>query len=187
MIPDRSFQQLSLPSSLFDEEGDETLNKPLADSNNNRQDQYDMDEEAWDIIEPSAFARNTINPIRRIVDAMQVQPNPDKALLKLHIGDPTVTGVLPTHENVNRAVMDALMSGKYNGYGPAVGFLEVRQALAQFVSTSTSKVSAEDIVLTSGCSHGLEMAIEALAESGANILVPKPGKFCVDSECLDDI
>jgi len=106
---------------------------------------------------------------------MNVEPNPDKPLLKLHIGDPSITGILPTHEKVNQAVMDALLSGKYNGYGPAVGFVEVRQALAQFVSTPESYVDAEDITLTSGCSHALQLAIEALAGPGKNILVPNPG------------
>jgi len=129
----------------------------------------------WDPIEPSMHAQNTINPIRRIVDVMNVEPNPDKALLKLHIGDPSITGIMPTHPNVNRAVLNALLSGKYNGYGPATGFPEVCQALAEFVSTPESHVDAEDITLTSGCSHALQLAIEALAGPGKNILVPRPG------------
>ena len=33
----------------------------------------------------------------------------------------------------------------------------------------------QDIILTSGCSASLEMAITGLANAGENILVPKPG------------
>jgi len=143
--------------------------KHYRDSNNNRVDGK------WDPIEASLHAQNTINPIRRIVDVMNVQPNPDKKLLQLHIGDPSITGILPTHEKVNQAVMEALVSGKYNGYGPAIGYAHVREALAKFVSTEESCVDAEDITLTSGCSHALQLAIEALAGPGKNILVPKPG------------
>lgn len=131
--------------------------------------------ENWDVIEPSLHSQNTVNPIRRIVDVMNVEPNPDKELIKLNIGDPTVSGILPTHPKVTQAVMDALTSGKYNGYGPAVGFPEVREALAEYISLPEAPVTADDIVLTSGCSHALQLAIEALADPGQNILVPRPG------------
>lgn len=33
----------------------------------------------------------------------------------------------------------------------------------------------EDIILTSGCSHALEMCINVLANPGDNILIPQPG------------
>ncbi len=46
----------------------------------------------WDVLEQSEHAKNTINPIRKIVDFMSISPNPDKKLLKLHIGDPTFSG-----------------------------------------------------------------------------------------------
>jgi tyrosine aminotransferase len=131
--------------------------------------------EEWEVIKPSLHSENTINPIRRIVDVMNIKPNPNKELIKLNIGDPTVCGILPTHPNVTQAVAEALMSGKFNGYGPAVGFPEIREALAEFVTHPEAPVTADDIVLTSGCSHGLQLAIEALANPGQNILVPRPG------------
>jgi tyrosine aminotransferase len=131
--------------------------------------------ENWDVIQPSLHSQNTVNPIRRIVDVMSVDPNPAKELIKLNIGDPTVSGILPTHPKVTQAVADALMSGKYNGYGPAIGFPEVREALAEYISLPEAPVTADDIVLTSGCSHALQLAIEALADPGQNILVPRPG------------
>lgn len=131
--------------------------------------------ENWDVIKPSAHSENTINPIRRIVDVMNIKPDPNKELLKLNIGDPTVCGILPTHPNVVKSVSDCLVSGKYNGYGPAVGFPEVRKALAEFVTHPNAPVTADDLVLTSGCSHALQLAIEALANPGQNILVPRPG------------
>lgn len=73
------------------------------------------------------------------------------------------------------AVTEALLSGKYNGYGPAIGFAEVRKALAEHVTHPEAPVTAEDLILTSGCSHGIQMAIEVLTEPGTNILAPSPG------------
>lgn len=129
----------------------------------------------WGEVKPTEFSVNTVNPIRRIVDAMAIQPNPKKDLISLHIGDPTIAGILPTHSIVSQAVVDSVASGKYNGYGPAFGILEARQAVADWVSCPTAPISAEDIILTSGCSHALEMAIEVLAGPGQNLLIPSPG------------
>ena len=33
----------------------------------------------------------------------------------------------------------------------------------------------QDVILTSGCSHALEMCINCLADPGDNILLPQPG------------
>ena len=40
----------------------------------------------------SAAAARTMNPIRRIVDMMKINPNPAKKLIPLTIGDPTIHG-----------------------------------------------------------------------------------------------
>jgi hypothetical protein len=38
-------------------------------------------------IQPSSFAVNSINPIRQIVENLNVTPNPDKKLIPLSIGE----------------------------------------------------------------------------------------------------
>jgi tyrosine aminotransferase len=43
-------------------------------------------------IQPSKVATRTFNPIRSIVDSLNVSPNPSKELLSLALGDPTVFG-----------------------------------------------------------------------------------------------
>jgi len=40
----------------------------------------------WGIIPASFMARNTDNPIRKIVDGMKLTPNPDKNMIALSIG-----------------------------------------------------------------------------------------------------
>lgn len=40
----------------------------------------------WDV-RPSEMANNTLNPIRAIVDGMELTPNPDKPMISLSIGD----------------------------------------------------------------------------------------------------
>lgn len=40
----------------------------------------------WNV-QPSKFAINTTNPIRAIVEHLNVQPNPDKAFIPLSVGE----------------------------------------------------------------------------------------------------
>ncbi|XP_010778655.1 tyrosine aminotransferase, partial [Notothenia coriiceps] len=128
----------------------------------------------WDV-RPSEMANNTLNPIRAIVDGMKLTPNPEKPMIALSIGDPTVFGNLPTDGAVLQAMKDAIDSQKYNGYAPSVGYLKSRQAVANFYSCPEAPLEAEDVILTSGCSQAIDLAISVLCNPGENILVPCPG------------
>eukprot|EP00096_Caligus_rogercresseyi_P010372 TRINITY_DN3754_c0_g1_i1.p1 TRINITY_DN3754_c0_g1~~TRINITY_DN3754_c0_g1_i1.p1 ORF type:complete len:485 (-),score=175.38 TRINITY_DN3754_c0_g1_i1:115-1569(-) len=125
-------------------------------------------------IQESDFARNTFNPIRSLVMSLKSSANPSKDLIDLSLGDPTVFGNLKPHENIIKAFQDSLLSGKYNGYGPSTGHLSARKAVAEHVSIPGAEVSAENVILTSGCSTALDHCISVLANKGQNILVPRP-------------
>ncbi|XP_019720811.1 tyrosine aminotransferase isoform X1 [Hippocampus comes] len=126
-------------------------------------------------VKPSLMANNTLNPIRAIVDGMKLSPHPDKAMISLSIGDPTVFGNLPTDDAVLQAMKDAINSHQYNGYAPSVGYLKSRQVVANYYSCSEAPLEAEDVILTSGCSQAIDLAISVLCNPGDNILVPRPG------------
>ncbi len=123
----------------------------------------------------SKLARNTFNPIRNILETMDLQPNPSKKMISLSIGDPTVFGNLKPDDVVVEAVKDSLDSGRYNGYASSVGYPEAREAVAEHVSVTGAEVTAEDVVLCSGCSCSLDLCISVLANPGDNILIPRPG------------
>jgi tyrosine aminotransferase len=91
------------------------------------------------------------------------------------LGDPTVFGNFPPPESAVDAVVDSLRAGKKNGYAKSVGYDESRQALAEFYSLPHSKLEADDVIIASGCSGALDLAIGALASAGQNILMPAPG------------
>nr|XP_006816454.1 PREDICTED: tyrosine aminotransferase-like [Saccoglossus kowalevskii] len=128
----------------------------------------------WEV-PASTMARNTFNPIRDIVDGMKINPHPDKEMIALSIGDPTVFGNLKPSENIVDAVVKSVKDGKSNGYGPSVGYLESRESIAKAFSEPTAPVDAKDVILTSGCSGALELVIAALANPGQNCLIPRPG------------
>ncbi|CAF1007375.1 unnamed protein product [Rotaria sp. Silwood1] len=132
-------------------------------------------ENVWLPIQASRSARNTINPIRRIVDRMKISPNPAKEMISLSIGDPTHYGnMLPPVEALE-AIVQSVQLPTSHGYAPSFGTLDARKAVAQFWSRSNYTLKPENVILTSGCSHALEMCIDCIADSGDNILLPRPG------------
>ena len=130
--------------------------------------------EEWRV-KASIVAKNTFNPIRNILETMSITPNPDKKMISLSIGDPTVFGNLLPAKEVVDAVHQALDSQKCNGYGPSTGSVEARAAVAKHISVPGGEVTEEDVILCSGCSCALDIAISTLADDGQNILVPRPG------------
>ncbi len=68
-----------------------------------------------------------------------------------------------------------MRSYKANGYGPSIGALPAREALATHYSTKNAPYTAKDIFITSGCSDALNISIGVLANEGQSILIPRPG------------
>ncbi|KAJ1979859.1 hypothetical protein H4R33_005620 [Dimargaris cristalligena] len=142
---------------------------------------------AWSTIPTSSIARNTLNPIRVVVEKMQASraahtkggssslDGPTQTPISLSIGDPTVFGNFNTHPEVTKAVRKQLDSYRANGYGPSYGLPVAREALALKYSTPEAPLSANDVILTSSCSSALEMTVSCLADVGQNILIPRPG------------
>ncbi|XP_030036199.2 tyrosine aminotransferase [Manduca sexta] len=127
----------------------------------------------WEV-RASTLARNTHNLIRNIVENLQVEPNPSKQLIALSVGDPTTFGNLNPPEQVLQAVHESVEWHISRGYAPAKGHAEARQAVAEY-SAHKGNVTADDVILCSGCSHAIELAISVIADSGQNVLVPRPG------------
>jgi len=128
----------------------------------------------WNIF-ASDISIDTINPIREIVDKLNIPSSKEKPLIPLSIGDPTVFGNLPTPEGIESALIQNLKSGKYNGYCPSTGLLMAREAIAKKEGTDAAPLTPNDVIITSGCSGALVLAIQALCSKGDNILLPKPG------------
>jgi tyrosine aminotransferase len=66
-------------------------------------------------------------------------------------------------------------SKKYNGYAPSTGTVAARTAIANKYSTTEYPLTPADIIITSGCSGALAVVIEAIANEGDNLLIPRPG------------
>src|SRR6185369_4828340 len=71
------------------------------------------------------------------------------------------------------AVSRAMRDG-HNGYTASVGVEPARTAVAAEWTRRGMPVGIDRIVLTSGTSEGIELALGALADAGDEVLVPTP-------------
>ncbi len=124
----------------------------------------------------SQHSHACINYIRQIVDRIKLPPaDPSLPLIPLSIGDPTLFGNLPPPPGVSAELALVVADGRSNGYSNSMGSPAARAAVARSVSTAAHPVTAEDVCVTSGCSHALLLAMDVLCDAGSNILVPSPG------------
>ena len=115
------------------------------------------------------------NPIRDIVDQLDLDKiNKSKPMIPLSIGDPTKFGNLDTDRSISAALLGAVHSSTYNGDPPSDGHVESRRAVAERYSTLANPLKADDVSLTSGCSHALQICIEVLCNPGDTLLLPNP-------------
>ena len=133
----------------------------------------------WKTIEASRHAKNTTNPIRVIVDQMKAPTKSTKPMISLSIGDPTTDGHLVPPAIAEKSLVAALQSHKANGYPPSVGYAASRQAIADywrrsFAPSLAEPISPDAVILGSGASHVLLMAITGLCNPGDTLLLPEP-------------
>ncbi|CAI9089338.1 OLC1v1023897C1 [Oldenlandia corymbosa var. corymbosa] len=104
-----------------------------------------------------------------------LDPNDQRPSIQLGHGDPSAFPSFRTAPEAEIAICDALLSAEYNGYSPNIGRLHARKAVAEHLSHDLPyKLSPDDVFLTSGCTHAIEIILDVLACPSANILLPKP-------------
>jgi alanine-synthesizing transaminase len=90
----------------------------------------------------------------------------------LNIGDPNQFGFL-TPPHLIAAVEKAMRDG-HNGYAPSPGIAEAREAAAADFVARGVNVSADRVLITSGTSEGIELALTGIVDEGEEVLVPSP-------------
>ncbi|KAG7349195.1 tyrosine/nicotianamine aminotransferase [Nitzschia inconspicua] len=163
------------------------LTKPLAAGKGNgwdeKKDEENVTTTSW--ARPCPASQKSIrtqNPIRAIVDpivkSMQsgLEREDGKDHISLALGDPTVGDSLPPCQIALDAVVEAVLTKSHAaGYVNACGLPAARQAIAEYHSSSLQSVTSENVIIASGCSGALELALTSLLDPGTCILVPQPG------------
>ncbi len=123
-------------------------------------------------IRPASRVRGFTYAIRNIVAEARKVEAAGRQVRYLNIGDPIPFGFkTPPHliEAVERAMRDG-----HNGYTASVGIESARNAVAAEWTERGMPVTADRVVLTSGTSEGIEIALSGLADAGDEVLVPTP-------------
>jgi alanine-synthesizing transaminase len=110
--------------------------------------------------------------IRNIVTEARKVEAAGRNVRYLNIGDPVTFG-FDTPPHLIAAVERAMRDGQ-NGYAPSVGILPAREAVVRECARRGMPVTPDRVVITSGTSEGIELALTALAEAGDEVLVPVP-------------
>lgn len=108
------------------------------------------------------------SPIRKL------KPFADEALERgihiyfLNIGQPDIPTPQP--------IMDAFHNydEKVLSYGPAQGFIELRQAIADYFRSYEIPIDSENVVITIGGSEAIHFSFSAVADPGDEIIIPEP-------------
>ena len=92
-------------------------------------------------------------------------------VIHLEIGEPD----FESPENVVNAGSDAIVNG-YTHYGPSPGFPELRDRIAEEISSTRGlSVTSDNVVVTPGGKPIMFFAILALVDQGGEVLYPNPG------------
>ena len=106
-----------------------------------------------------------------VVEAKKVEQT-GMTVRYLNIGDPNQFGFL-TPPHLIEAVAKAMHDG-HNGYTPSPGIAEAREAAAADFVARGVNVSADRVLITSGTSEGIELALTGIVDEGEEVLVPSP-------------
>ncbi|MCD9641249.1 hypothetical protein HAX54_027338 [Datura stramonium] len=98
------------------------------------------------------------------------------SVIPLSHGDPSGFPSYRTTKLSEEALLDALQSGQYNGYPQNSSILQATRSIAEYLSRDYPyELSPNDVHVTAGAKQAIDVLITALAVSGANILLPRPG------------
>ena len=123
-------------------------------------------------IRPAARVGRFSYAIRQVVAEAKKVEATGRAVRYLNIGDPNAFGFL-TPPHLIEAVAKAMRDG-HNGYTASAGIVSAREAAAADFAARGVPVSADRVLITSGTSEGIELALSAIVDEGEDVLVPSP-------------
>jgi aspartate/methionine/tyrosine aminotransferase len=110
--------------------------------------------------------------IRNIVAEARAVEARGRRVRYLNIGDPVAFG-FKTPRHVIEAATRAMQDG-HNGYLPSVGIQVARDAVAADYTQRGVPVTSDRVLITTGSSEAIDLALHALVNEGDDVLVPLP-------------
>ncbi len=110
--------------------------------------------------------------IRNIVAEARAVEAQGMRVRYLNIGDPVAFG-FQTPPHLIEAAVAAMREG-HNGYLPSPGIAAAREAVAEDYRRRGVTVPPDRVLITTGTSEGIDLALNALVSDGEEVLVPLP-------------
>src|SRR5688572_10934895 len=110
--------------------------------------------------------------IRNIVAEARAVEARGQTVRYLNIGDPVAAG-FKTPPHIVEAAVTAMREGK-NGYLPSAGIAPAREAVAADYHQRGVPISPDRVLITTGTSEAIDLALNALVDEGDEVLVPSP-------------
>lgn len=131
---------------------------------------------------PASRIANVKYAIRNIVVKAKALESTGKTITYLNIGDP-LNYDFQTPPHMIEAVHQSMLNGQTNGYAPSCGYLEAIDSIIGFEEKLGKKLTREHVIITTGASEGIELALTALFNPGEELLVPAPGYPLYSAVC----
>ncbi len=111
--------------------------------------------------------------IRDVIAHAKQVAKTGRKIFYLNIGDP-VAFDFDTPPHIKQALIKAVEEGA-NAYSPSEGLPELKEAISQKEKrVNNVEVPADNVVVTTGISEGIQMVMAALIDNGDEILLPGP-------------
>ncbi len=108
------------------------------------------------------------SPIRKLVPFADAAKKRGVKVYHLNIGQPDIK----TPDNVLNAIKNIDLD--LIAYSPSQGYESYRQKLAGYYQKNGIDITADDIIVTTGGSEALSIAIGSIADPGDEIIIPEP-------------
>ncbi|KAI3736076.1 hypothetical protein L6452_15608 [Arctium lappa] len=145
-----------------------------------------MEKQEWGFKENHVVHATAALTMRSILEALMANMDEigtGKSMIHLGHGDPSAYPSFRTSTIVEDALVEATRSARFNCYAPGVGIATARSAIAEYLSRDLPyKLACNDVFLTVGADHAIEVLLTVLALPGANILFPRPNYPTYEAE-----
>jgi aspartate aminotransferase len=108
------------------------------------------------------------SPIRKLKPYADMAREKGIHIYHLNIGQPDIPTPQPVVEAF-RSYDEEVLS-----YGPAQGFLELREAIADYFHFYRIPIQAENVMITIGGSEAIHFSFNVVADPGEEIIIPEP-------------
>lgn len=108
------------------------------------------------------------SPIRKLKPYADQAVAEGVSIYHLNIGQPDISTPQPVWDSFKECSQGVL------SYGPAQGFLELRQAIAAYFSRYNISLNADDILITVGGSEAIHFVFSVVSDPGGEVIIPEP-------------